>query len=47
MLEQGIGLAYVPAGAAENGRELKLDIRGNLRRARIVEKPIYNPKEER
>lgn len=47
MLERGIGLAYVPAEVAEVGRELILDIRKNLRRARIVEKPIYNSKEER
>jgi len=41
MLEQGIGLGYVPAAQAKVGTELVIDIRGNERRARIVKKPIY------
>lgn len=47
MLERGVGLAYAPAAGAEIGRELTLDLRGNRRRARIVQKPIYESKEER
>jgi aminomethyltransferase len=41
MLEQGIGLGYVPVEQAKAGTELSIDIRGNERRARVVKKPIY------
>jgi aminomethyltransferase len=40
-LDVGIGLAYVPAATAAIGNELVVDVRGKPRRARIVEKPIY------
>src|SRR5437763_3896086 len=45
MLDVGIGLGYVPAEAAELGAELTIDVRGKLRRARIVPKPIYRREE--
>jgi aminomethyltransferase len=41
MLDRGIGMGYVPAGQAEPGTELTIDIRGRDRRARVVTKPIY------
>jgi aminomethyltransferase len=41
----GIGLGYVPVAQAQVGTELEIDVRGNPRRARVVEKPIYNKKE--
>ena len=41
MLDQGIGMGYVPAAAAASGTELAIDVRGKARHARIVEKPIY------
>ncbi|MGH3130669.1 MAG: glycine cleavage system aminomethyltransferase GcvT [Gaiellaceae bacterium] len=41
MLDVGIGLGYVPAGASEPGSEITVDVRGKPRRARIVKKPIY------
>jgi aminomethyltransferase len=45
MLDRGIGLAYVPAGLAEPGQELTVDVRGRPRRARVVPKPIYKREE--
>src|SRR5436190_23978129 len=45
MLERGIGLGYVAAGLAEPDGEVTIDIRGRPRRARVVKKPIYSPKE--
>jgi aminomethyltransferase len=41
MLERGIGMAYVWGGLAHPGKELAIDVRGKLKRAHIVEKPIY------
>ncbi len=41
MLEIGIGMGYVPAAQAQPGTELTIDVRGRLRRARVVKKPIY------
>ena len=41
MLEQGIGLAYVPRERAEPGTPLTIDLRGRQKAARVVEKPIY------
>jgi glycine cleavage system T protein (aminomethyltransferase) len=40
-LEQGIGMAYVPVGAAEPGTEIEVDVRGKLRPAEVREKPLY------
>jgi aminomethyltransferase len=45
MLDQGIGLGYVPAELAEPGTELTIDVRGKPRRAEVVKKPIYKRKE--
>jgi aminomethyltransferase len=41
MLDQGIGMGYVPAEGATPGNELVIDVRGKPRRARVVKKPIY------
>jgi aminomethyltransferase len=40
-LEQGVGMAYVPVGAAEPGTEIEVDVRGKLRPAEVREKPLY------
>jgi aminomethyltransferase len=41
LLDQGIGMGYVPAAAAAPGTELTIDVRGKDRRAKVVPKPIY------
>jgi len=41
MLDQGIGMGYVPAEAAAPASELVIDVRGKPRLARVVKKPIY------
>ncbi|HEX7527235.1 MAG TPA: glycine cleavage T C-terminal barrel domain-containing protein, partial [Gaiellaceae bacterium] len=41
MLDVGIGMGYVPAAAAKAGTELVIDVRGRLRKAEVVKKPIY------
>jgi aminomethyltransferase len=41
MLEVGIGLAYVPAGAAKVGTEIVIDVRGKERRGEVRRKPLY------
>jgi aminomethyltransferase len=41
MLERGIGMGYVLAEQAEPDTELRIDVRGRDRRARVVRKPIY------
>jgi aminomethyltransferase len=46
MLDQGIGMGYVPAAQAEPGSELTIDLRGRPRRARVVKKPIYKREED-
>ena len=40
-LERGIGLAYVPAGSAEPGTSIKIDVRGTIRPATVERKPLY------
>ena len=45
MLDQGIGMGYVPAALAEAGQVLTIDVRGRHRRARVVKKPIYRREE--
>jgi aminomethyltransferase len=40
-LEVGIGMTYVPAGLAEPGTEVDVDVRGKRRAARIESKPLY------
>jgi aminomethyltransferase len=41
MLDVGIGMGYVAAAQAAPGNELAIDVRGKVRMARIVKKPIY------
>jgi aminomethyltransferase len=45
MLERGIGMGYVPAANADPGTDLTIDVRGRMRRARVVKKPIYKREE--
>ena len=45
MLGVGIGMGYVPAGLAEPGSEITIDVRGTHRRAHVVTKPIYKREE--
>jgi glycine cleavage system T protein (aminomethyltransferase) len=40
-LDVGIGMGYVRAEHAAVGSELSIDVRGKLRRARVVKKPFY------
>ncbi len=40
-LDVGIGMGYVPVALAAPDTELVIDVRGKLRRARVVKKPIY------
>jgi aminomethyltransferase len=37
----GIGMAYVPAGNAEPGTPIEIDVRGKLRAAEVATKPLY------
>jgi len=46
LLDRGIGMGYVAAGSAPAGTELVIDVRGKARRASVVKKPIYRPKED-
>jgi aminomethyltransferase len=41
-LEVGIGMAYVPAGSAEPGTALEIDVRGKTRTAEVRKKPLYS-----
>jgi aminomethyltransferase len=40
-LGKGIGLGYVPAGRAEPGTRLEVDVRGKVRAATVHRKPLY------
>src|SRR3954462_7998358 len=40
-LETGIGMGYVPAGAAAPGTRIEGDVRGKSRDAEVREKPLY------
>jgi aminomethyltransferase len=40
-LERGIGMAYVPVGAAAPGTPIEVDVRGKPRAAEVAEKPLY------
>ena len=40
-LGRAVGMGYVPAGRAEPGTVITIDVRGRPRRARIVKKPFY------
>ncbi|HTW11693.1 MAG TPA: glycine cleavage system aminomethyltransferase GcvT [Solirubrobacteraceae bacterium] len=44
-LERGIGMAYLPAERAEPGTRIEIDVRGSVRPATVVKKPIYSSKE--
>jgi glycine cleavage system T protein (aminomethyltransferase) len=41
----GAGMAYVPADRAEPGTEIEIDVRGRIRPAEIVTKPLYRREE--
>ena len=41
MLDVGIGMGYVPAGHSAPNTQLTVDVRGKLRKARVVKRPIY------
>ena len=45
MLDIGIGMGYVASSVAGPGAMITIDVRGNSRRARIVQKPIYKREE--
>jgi aminomethyltransferase len=40
-LERGIGMAYVPAEAADPGTRIEIDVRGQVRPAVVQTKPLY------
>ena len=42
----GIGMAYLPVDKAEPGTEIRIDVRGKLRDARVARRPLYRPDEE-
>jgi aminomethyltransferase len=46
-LQIGIGLAYVPAGQAQAGSRLEIDVRGKMRPAVVREKPLYRRDDRR
>jgi aminomethyltransferase len=43
LLEQGIGMAYLPADRAAVGTAIEIDVRGKTRPAAIRDKPLYPP----
>jgi aminomethyltransferase len=45
MLDQGIGLGYVPASMSAPGTELTVDVRGRERHGEVTTKPIYKREE--
>jgi aminomethyltransferase len=40
-LDQGIGMAYLPAGKTDPGTTFEIDVRGKPRTAEVREKPLY------
>ena len=40
-LEQGIGMAYLPAGRTEPGTRFEIDVRGTRRPAVVARKPLH------
>jgi aminomethyltransferase len=44
MLDIGIGMGYVPTAHAAPDTPLTIDVRGKLRKARVVKRPIYKRK---
>ena len=47
VVEKTIALAYLPTAYLEPGTELEVTILGDRRAARVVEQPLYDPKNER
>jgi aminomethyltransferase len=45
MLDQGIGMGYVPTALASRGEKITIDVRGKQRQAHVVDKPIYKREE--
>ena len=45
-LDVGIGMAYLPAGHAEPGQEIEIDVRGRRRPAVVATKPLYRKEED-
>ena len=41
-LERGVGMAYLPADRAVPGTKIEIDVRGSIRPAVVVKKPIYS-----
>ena len=46
-VERSIAYAYVPAGAAEPGRDVEVEIFGEWVGGRIAEEPLWDPAGER
>ncbi len=44
---KAVGMAWVPAGAARDGSEIQVHVRGAFARARIVPDPFYDPEGKR
>jgi aminomethyltransferase len=41
----GIGMAFLPAAVAEVGHRFEIDVRGRIRPAEVVSRPIYRPED--
>jgi sarcosine oxidase subunit alpha len=44
---RAVGMAWVPAELAADGREIRVHVRGSFGRARIVQEPFYDPEGKR
>src|SRR4051794_36348725 len=40
-LDVGVGMGYLPAGRAEGGTAIEIDVRGKTREAVVAERPLY------
>ncbi len=40
-LDVGIGMGYLPAGRADVGTAIEIDVRGKTREAVVAERPLY------
>jgi dimethylglycine dehydrogenase len=47
VIEKTIALAYLPTAHLAPGTELEVKILGDVRPARVVEQPLYDPENER
>jgi aminomethyltransferase len=45
VLNEGIGMGYVPPSIVSEGDTIEIDIKGRVRRARVTKWPFYNPDE--